>query len=64
MLVDRDHDGWYEWCLQCGYRHELIGTIKVRPQAKVEKGVAENAWEERDLVMRRHDRRGMKQMLA
>ncbi len=42
MLVDRDDHDWYEWCLQCGYRHELIGIIKVQPQAKVEKGVAEN----------------------
>ncbi len=42
MLVDRDHDGCYKWCLQCGYQHTLIDIIKVRPQDKVEKKVAEN----------------------
>ncbi len=42
MLADRDYDGCYEWCLQCGYRHNLIDIIKVRPQDKVEKKVAEN----------------------
>ncbi len=43
MLVDRDLDGWYGWCLQCGYRHALVGIITVRPQVKVEKGAADNA---------------------
>ena len=42
MLVDRDHDGWYQWCLQCGYQHDLIDIIKVWPQDEVEKKVAEN----------------------
>ncbi len=42
MLVGRDHDGWYEWCLQCGYQHDLIDIIKVWPQDKVEKRVAES----------------------
>ena len=42
MLVDWDDEGWYEWCLQCGYRHDLIGIIKVRIQARKEKGVAKN----------------------
>ncbi len=42
MLVDWDYDGWYEWCLQCGYRHDLIGMVKVRLRAKMEKGIAEN----------------------
>ncbi len=23
MLVDRDHIAWFEWCLQCGYRHDF-----------------------------------------
>ena len=42
MLVGRDHDGWYEWCLQCGHRHDLIDIIKARPHAKVAKKVVEN----------------------
>ena len=40
MLIDRDYDGWYEWCLQCGYRRDLIGTIKAQLQAKAGKRVA------------------------
>ena len=23
MFVDRSPFGWYEYCLQCGYQHEL-----------------------------------------
>ncbi len=23
MLIDRDHIAWFEWCLQCGYRHDF-----------------------------------------
>lgn len=42
MLVDRDNGNWYQWCLQCGYQHDLIDIIKVRPQDKVEKKVLEN----------------------
>ena len=35
MRVDRDYDGWHQWCLQCGYRHDLIDMIKVRPKDRV-----------------------------
>ena len=42
MQADRDDDGWYEWCLQCGYRHDLVDIIKVKPHAKVKEEVAEN----------------------
>jgi len=27
--VDRDHHGWYEYCIQCGYMRDLIGVIEV-----------------------------------
>lgn len=23
ILIDRDHFGWYEQCLQCGYQRDL-----------------------------------------
>jgi hypothetical protein len=42
MLIDRDYDGWHQWCLQCGHRHDLIDITKVQPQAKVQKGVADD----------------------
>ena len=38
ILIDRDLDGWDEVCLQCGYRLDLIGIIKVWPQVKAEEG--------------------------
>ena|GEM_PF-5130578 len=25
--VDRDHYGWYEYCVQCGYIRDLIGMV-------------------------------------
>ncbi|NQT31921.1 MAG: hypothetical protein HQ588_06265 [Deltaproteobacteria bacterium] len=27
--VDKDHHGWYEFCIQCGYLRDLIGVIEV-----------------------------------
>lgn len=27
--VDRDHHGWYEYCIQCGYLRDLIGVVEV-----------------------------------
>ena len=26
--VDRDHYGWYEYCIQCGYTRDLIGLVE------------------------------------
>ena len=26
--IDRDHYGWYEYCLQCGYVRDLIGMVE------------------------------------
>jgi hypothetical protein len=30
IFIDRDHLGWYEQCIQCGYQHDL----KVSDEAK------------------------------
>ena len=27
--VDRDHHGWYEYCIQCGYLRDLAGVVEV-----------------------------------
>ena len=27
--VDRDHHGWYEYCIQCGYLRDLVGVVEV-----------------------------------
>jgi hypothetical protein len=26
--VDRDHHGWYEYCIQCGYVRDLISMVE------------------------------------
>jgi hypothetical protein len=26
--IDRDHYGWYEYCIQCGYVRDLIGMVE------------------------------------
>ena len=28
--VDRDHHGWYEYCIQCGYMRDLVGVIEAK----------------------------------
>ncbi len=28
ILIDRDHIGWYEHCLQCGYQRDLESLTK------------------------------------
>lgn len=32
VLVDLDHHGWYEECLQCGYQRDLKDIIEVQQQ--------------------------------
>ncbi len=32
MLVDRDLNGWYQSCVQCGYYGDLDSTIKTLEQ--------------------------------
>ncbi len=31
MVVDRDADGWYQSCLQCGYRVALADMTTKQP---------------------------------
>ena len=26
--VDKDHHGWYEYCIQCGYLRDLVGVVE------------------------------------
>ena len=33
MVVDRDADGWYQSCLQCGYRVSLADITPKQPAA-------------------------------
>ena len=47
MLINRDSDGWYQWCLQCGHQHDLTDVIEVWPPDKAEKKVAKNVSGER-----------------
>ena len=32
LLVERDHHGWYEHCLQCGYQVDLKNAADVTRQ--------------------------------
>jgi ribosomal protein S27AE len=34
IFVDRDVNGWYEQCLQCGYVHDLATMVEVKEQVK------------------------------
>jgi len=32
VTFDRDQYGWYEYCIQCGYRRDLASMSKLRRQ--------------------------------
>ncbi len=37
VLLDRDHYGWYEQCLQCGYLRDLRSIVEIQQQWGQEK---------------------------
>jgi hypothetical protein len=37
IFVDKDFDGWYERCLQCGYNQDLETIVEVKEQPSVRK---------------------------
>ena len=36
LFLDKDPDGWYEQCLQCGYRQEMKALAAAKPIAEDE----------------------------
>jgi Zn ribbon nucleic-acid-binding protein len=32
ITIDRDHHGWYEYCIQCGYQSDLISVADSAPK--------------------------------
>jgi Zn ribbon nucleic-acid-binding protein len=28
ITIDRDHHGWYEYCIQCGYQSDLVSVAE------------------------------------
>jgi len=34
LFTDQDSEGWYQQCLQCGYRKELTSTVPVPPLSR------------------------------
>jgi Zn ribbon nucleic-acid-binding protein len=32
ITIDRDHHGWYEYCIQCGYQSDLIRVAESEPK--------------------------------
>jgi len=37
MFLDKDIDGWYERCLQCGYNQDLEPMVEVKKQPPARK---------------------------
>lgn len=38
IFIDKESQGWYEQCLQCGHLRNILGTIKVdQPGGEEEK---------------------------
>jgi len=33
VTVDRDHYGWYKYCIQCGYARDLESMLEVGQRA-------------------------------
>ena len=33
VTLDRDYYGWYEYCIHCGYTHDLKSILEVGQQA-------------------------------
>jgi len=33
IALDRDHHGWYEYCIQCGYVRDLISMVELEQPA-------------------------------
>ncbi len=38
--LDRDHHGWYEYCIQCGYVRDLVSVVELgkEPAGNSKKG--------------------------
>ena len=37
IFLEKDFDGWYERCLQCGYNQDLETIVEVKEQPSVRK---------------------------
>ncbi len=37
IFLEKDIDGWYERCLQCGYNRDLETIVEVKEQPSVRK---------------------------
>ena len=40
---EEDYKGWYEWCLQCGFRHDLRPTTVLMEEFEVVPAIKEVA---------------------
>ncbi len=32
VTIDKDHHGWYEYCIQCGYMSDLVSMAGSEPK--------------------------------
>lgn len=39
LVVDRDSYGLYEQCIQCGYTHDIVIDVSVKPEEQSHRGV-------------------------
>jgi ribosomal protein S27AE len=51
VFIDRDWNGWYEQCLQCGYIHDMETLVEVKDQPRVQH------MKKREPVLAGHQRR-------
>jgi len=40
LFLEKDHAGWYEKCLQCGYNRDMQVMVEVKEQAPAPKNGA------------------------
>ena len=46
LVVDRDHYGWYEQCLQCAYLGDIQGTVEVHQHGERKLARKSKIWDE------------------
>jgi ribosomal protein S27AE len=51
VFIDRDMNGWYEQCLQCGYIHDMETIVEVKEQPRMQH------MKKREPVLAGHQRR-------
>ena len=59
LFLDRDTDGWYEQCLQCGYRRAMRTLTETKPVPDEESPTPAEARTRRRRTTTRHEPSGV-----